>query len=205
MSQQRIVVFGATGTIGQSVVKDLAQENEIIRVGHQGGDWQVDLADKASIEGLFKALGKVDHIISAAGAAAFGPLSKDNDEVWDLSLSNKLMGQINLVRVGMEHLRDGGSITLTAGILSRNPGPGTSAITTANAGLEAFAMAAALEAPRGIRVNVVSPGFIKETAEKMGMPTRGLMDAGTVAESYAALLGSPANGETILPQERNAA
>jgi NAD(P)-dependent dehydrogenase (short-subunit alcohol dehydrogenase family) len=57
----------------------------------------------------------------------------------------------------------GGSVTVTSGVLARQPMPGGAAISMVNAGLEGFVRGAAAEAPRGVRVNAVSPPWVTET------------------------------------------
>jgi len=193
----KILVVGATGTIGKAVSEQLAETHEVIRVGHRDGDHTVDLDSKASIEALFSNVGTVDAVISTAGAAAFAPFEKLEDDAFDLALSNKLMGQINLVRVGKDHVTDGGSFTLTAGVLSRQPIPGSVAISMANGALESFARAAALELDRGVRVNTVSPAFVKETMEMMGMDPLPGVSASDTAKAYVAAIEGNQNGETL--------
>jgi NAD(P)-dependent dehydrogenase (short-subunit alcohol dehydrogenase family) len=167
MSSKKIVVFGATGTIGKAVVVALSPKYEVVQVSNRQGEYKADLADAGSVRNVLEAIGKVDGIISAAGAARFAPLEKLSDEDFSFSIANKLMGQVNLTRIGMDYLNDKGSITLTSGILSHKPMAGSAAISLVNAGLEGFARAAALEAPRVIRVNVVSPPWVPETLEAL--------------------------------------
>ena len=123
-----------------------------------------------------------------------------DDAGWELSLGNKLMGQVNLVRVGAKHIAPSGSVTLTAGMLARMSMPGTSAIAAANAALEAFARVAAVELGERLRLNVVSPGFIKETAQRMGRPVDGLLAAAAVARSYATAVTGSMSGQVIDPK-----
>ena len=113
------------------------------------------------------------------------------------SFSNKLLGQISLVRLGLAHIADGGSFTLTSGMFSREPMPGTTAIATANGGLESFIRAAALEMERGVRVNVVSPSYVKETMEKRGMDSASGIPAADTAKAYALALTGGMNGRVI--------
>lgn len=120
----RIVVIGASGTIGKAVVAALAAGNEVVAVGKSSGDFRVDLGSKPSIEALFKSLGRIDAVVSAAGEARFGPLDALSDDDFAVSLGNKLMGQVNLVRVGHPFVADGGSLTLTSGVLAQRPMPG---------------------------------------------------------------------------------
>ena len=81
-------------------------------------------------------------------------------------LQNKLMGQVNLVLVGKDHVNDNGSFTLTSGILDRDPIRQGANASTVNAALAGFVLSAAVEMPRGIRINVVSPGLLQDSAEK---------------------------------------
>ncbi len=192
-----ILVVGATGTIGKAVADALAERHKVIRAGYKDGDVSVDLGSKTSIEEMYRSIGQVDAVVSTAGLAGFAPFSELDDAAYDLALQNKLMGQINLVRIGQEHISDGGSFTLTAGILSRDPMPGSVVISLANGALESFAKAAALELGRGLRVNAVSPVFVKETMEMMGMdPSTGLSAADT-AKSYLAAVEGDLNGATL--------
>jgi len=158
----RIIVVGATGTIGKAIVAALSGNHEVLAASRKS-KLRVDISDPQSIRAMFKAAGRVDAVVSAAGDARFKPLAQLGDEDFQFSMANKLMGQVNLVRFGMDSLADGGSFTLTSGVLAKAPMPGSGAISLVNAGLEGFARAAALEAPRGIRVNVVSPPWVTET------------------------------------------
>jgi NAD(P)-dependent dehydrogenase (short-subunit alcohol dehydrogenase family) len=194
---KKIVVFGATGTIGKAVVAALSPKYEVLQVGNRQGQFKADLAEADSIRNVFKAVGKVDGIVSAAGAARFAPLEKLSDEDFRYSLVNKLMGQVNLARIGMDYLNDKGSITLTSGILSHKPMPGSAAISLVNAGLEGFARAAALEASRGIRVNVVSPPWVTETLEALNMDPSLGKPAVEVAKGYVKSIEGQQSGEVI--------
>ena len=159
----------------------------------------MDLADPASIRSLFARVGRVDAVVSAAGQAAFKPLADLDDGDFASSLGNKLMGQVNLVRYGLASVTDGGSITLTSGILAQHPEPGTAAISLVNAGLEGFVRAAALEAPRGIRINVVSPPWVSETLEAMGRPVEGGLPAEVVARAYVRSVEGKDTGQVLNP------
>ena len=193
----RILVVGGTGTIGSAVVEALRPRHEVVPVGHTSGDEQVDLSDPRSIEQLFERVGRVDALVSCAGEAAYGPLDELDDEDFARSLSSKLMGQVNLVRRGASHVRDEGSFALTSGVLSQEPAPGSAAISLVNAGVEAFARAVALELPRDLRVNVVSPPWVSETLEQMGRdPSEGL-PAAAVATAYVASVEGHQSGTVI--------
>jgi len=193
----KVLVVGGTGTIGSAVVRLLAAEHEVVSVAHSSGEVRVDIASPDSIRRLFEQVGRVDAVVSCAGQAAFRPLEQLSEEDFRFSLGNKLMGQVDLVRLGLEHVADGGSFTLTSGVLAQEPMPGSAAISLVNAGLEGFARAAALEAPRGIRVNVVSPPWVSETLTAMGMDPSGGLPADTVALAYREAVSGMGNGEVL--------
>jgi NAD(P)-dependent dehydrogenase (short-subunit alcohol dehydrogenase family) len=193
-----IVVVGASGTIGAAVVKALAGRHRVIGASRRG-EPQVDIEDQPSVAALFRGLSGLDAVICCAGSAAFKPLLDLAAADFAWSLQSKLMGQVGLVLAALPNLSDGGSITLTSGILAREPMPGSGAISLVNAGIEGFVRAAALEAPRGIRVNVVSPPWVKETLAKLGMdPAQGL-SAADVAKAYVAAVEGQYRGETLEP------
>ena len=103
----RIVVIGATGTIGGAVVKLLRQRHQVIAVSRSSGDHRADITNKASIETTLGAIGKVDAIVSAAGNAVFKPLTALTDSDFEKSLHDKLMGQVNVVRTGAQYILSG--------------------------------------------------------------------------------------------------
>ncbi|RFU48892.1 short chain dehydrogenase [Paraburkholderia sp. DHOC27] len=161
----KIVVIGATGTLGQAVTAELKARHEVIEVGATRGQYQVDSTDPASLEKLFRQIGKVDGIVTTVGKVHFGPLPEMTVEQFWLGLRDKLMGQINAVLLGQHYVNDGGSFTLTSGILSEEPIRLGASATTVNLALEGFVRGAAIELPRGIRINVVSPTVLTESLE----------------------------------------
>jgi NAD(P)-dependent dehydrogenase (short-subunit alcohol dehydrogenase family) len=193
----RVIVIGATGTIGRAAADTLVERHEVVRVGHSGGELRVDLEAPASIQALFRAAAPFDAVVCCAGNATFKPLAELGDEGFALGLRSKLMGQVNVVRLGLAHVADGGSFTLTSGVLAREPMPGSAAISPVNAAVEAFARAAALELPRGLRVNVVSPPWVSETLETMGMDPAGGVPARKLAAAYVQCVEGTMNGETV--------
>jgi NAD(P)-dependent dehydrogenase (short-subunit alcohol dehydrogenase family) len=187
----RILIIGATGTIGAAVAQALKARHEVLRASHTRSALTVDLADPESIRRLYAKAGRVDAVVSTAGQAAFRPLLALSDADFALGFTNKLMGQVNLIRFGVEALTDGGSFTLTTGILSRHPMPGGAAVSLVNAGLEGFVRAAALELPRGLRINAVAPGWVRETLVAMKMDPSAGVPAAQVAQTYLeAIMGS---------------
>ena len=194
----KIVVIGATGTIGGAVVKLLRQRHQVIAVSRSSGDYRADITDKASIETALRAIGKVDAIVSAAGSAVFKPLTALTDSDFDKSLQDKLMGQVNVIRAGAQYILSGGSITLTSGILAQEPMPGSAAISLVNAGLEGFGRAAALELQSAkVRVNVVSSPWVRETLVALNMNPSSGLPADEVAKAYAQSVEGSATGEII--------
>ena len=191
----RVIVVGASGTIGQAVAEALAGEHEVLRASRSSGELRVDIASPESIRRMYDAAGEVDAVVGCAGSARFKPLAQLEDDDFAFSLGNKLMGQVNLVRLGIGRVR--GSFTLTSGVLSQEPMPGSAAISVVNAGVEAFARAAALEMPEGVRVNVVSPPWVSETLAAMGRDGAGGLPAATVAKAYLHALTSRESGATI--------
>ncbi|MBC8742772.1 short chain dehydrogenase [Paraburkholderia sp. UCT31] len=193
----RILVVGATGLLGSHIVRLLATEHDVVGASRKGSALRVDLSDKRSIEAMYAQAGNFDAIICAAGSAKFAPLAALGDEDFSFSLANKLMGQVNLVRCGVDHVSQGGSFTLTSGVLAQQPMEGSAAVSIVNAGVEAFARSAALELRGKARVNVVSPGWVAETLESMGRdPSQGV-PAEIVAQAYKRTLGGSASGEVV--------
>ena len=193
----KVIVIGATGTIGSAIVKAIGTSHEVIPVSHSKSEIKVDIADRTSITKMFRATGRVDAVISAAGLAKFGPMNSLSDADFALGLDSKLMGQVNLVRIGIEHVNDNGSITLTSGILSRKPMKGSAAISLVNSALEGFGRAAALEMPRGIRINIVSPNWVTDTLKAFNMDPSTGTPVEVVANAYIKALEGSMNGEVI--------
>ena len=198
----RILIVGASGTIGQAVVDVLAARHQLVLASRSKSPERVDLADPASIRALFKRVGRIDAVVSVAGEAAWKPLAQLTDEDFAFSLGSKLMGQVNLVRFGSDVVADGGSFTLTSGVLASRPTPGGAAITLVNAGVDAFTRAAALELPRGIRINSVSPPWVSETLTAMGRDPSGGLPATDVARSYVESVEGKQTGAVITPKRR---
>ena len=193
----KIILIGATGTIGQKVHERLQENHEVIPVGFKDGDYQVDIADKDSIQKLFDQVGEVDAVISTTGLSAFGALDELTDEQFSLGWNNKLMGQINILRVGQSFVREGGVILLTSGMLANEPIPGSASTSAANGALNSFVNAASLELGDKLRINAVSPVFVKETMEMMGMDSSDGMSAGDTAKAYQAALEGSMTGKVI--------
>ena len=159
----KIILIGASGTIGKKIAETIGKDHELVRVGSKSGDFRVDIGSGASIEKLFKEVGPFDTLISAAGDGHFGPLKTMKEADFRKGLDSKLMGQINLVLTGQHYIRPQGSFTLTAGVLADDPVRLGANLSAVNSALEAFGRAAAIELENGVRINVVSPGVVEDS------------------------------------------
>ncbi|HEX6593152.1 MAG TPA: short chain dehydrogenase [Bacillota bacterium] len=163
----KILVVGASGTIGKEVVKQLESEHEIIRASRNSGDVQVDLTSIDSIKKMYQQIGNIDAVVNAAGRATFAPLTRLTPELNTMGIESKQKGQINLVLLGLDHVTDGGSFTLTTGIMMDDPIPQGASAAMANGAVKHFVKASAIEMPRGIRINSVSPNAVEESWERL--------------------------------------
>lgn len=181
----KVLVVGASGLIGKAVVQELQNDHEVLQASHQRSKLSVDIRDEHSVRKLFESVGKVDAIIATAGRVHFGPLQTLSAEDFQLGLQDKLLGQVRLALIGQHYLNEGGSITLTTGIISDEPIRDGVNATAVNAGLEGFVRAAAGELP-GRRINVVSPTVLTEALEHYGSSFPGFesVPAMKVAAAY---------------------
>ncbi|MEJ1091544.1 short chain dehydrogenase [Microbacterium istanbulense] len=157
----RILLIGARGHVGSAAAAALRPRHDLIEVG-RSTDPAVDITDEASIAAALDATGTVDAIIVAAGSVPFRPVTELTRDDYLAAFTGKVLSQLDVVRLGIPHLADGGSLTLTSGILARDAIATGSAASMANGALEAYVMAAAPELPRGIRINAVSPSVLAE-------------------------------------------
>jgi NAD(P)-dependent dehydrogenase (short-subunit alcohol dehydrogenase family) len=193
----RVLVVGATGTIGKAVADVIAERGHDVIRASRHADVAVDIADTSSIRAMYAGIGWVDAVVSCAGQAKMGPLQQLGEADFKMSIDSKLMGQVNLVRFGIDHVRDEGVFVLTAGIFSQRAPAGASAAAMVNGALESFARAAAKDLPRRIRLVTVSPPLIKETAAAMGIAQAGKLSARDNAERYVDLLVGDQTGQVV--------
>lgn len=195
----RIVLVGASGTIGRAVAAELGQRHDIVPVGSKSGEVQIDITDAESIRSGLARIGACDAIVSTVGKVKFAPLAEMTDADFAIGLKDKLMGQVNLVLLGRQHLNDGGSFTLTAGVLTHDPIRAGSSASMVNGALEAFARAAAIELPRGLRINTVSPGVLVESMPAYGAFFRGHepVPAARVALAYSKSVEGARTGQVF--------
>jgi len=183
----KVLVIGATGTVGKAVTTELATRHEVIQASRSSSSHPVDVTQPASIDALFQKIGKVDAIVATVGDLHFGPLTEMTGDQFRVGLNSKLMGQVELTLRGQKYLNDGGSITLTSGIVSKQPirfGANASAVNNA---VEGFVVGAAIELPRGIRINVVNASVLQESMPVYGPYFVGFeaVPAARVALAYA--------------------
>ncbi|WJM96436.1 short chain dehydrogenase [Pseudomonas defluvii] len=194
----KILLIGASGTIGSAVANELEQRHDVLRIGRTRGDYQVDISSSASIRSLFEQTGRFDALVCAAGNVTFAALEDMTEEHFALGLNDKLMGQVNLLLIGREFINDGGSFTFTTGITSHDPIRTGSSASLVNGAIDAFVKAAAIELPRGLRVNSVSPNVLVEAMSAYAPYFRGFkpVPAADVALAYAKSVEGLQTGQT---------
>lgn len=196
----RVIVVGAEGDIGKVVCDALGPRHEIIRAGRTSGDLQVDMADRSSVDAMYAKCGQVDAVVSTAGNVHFGPLVEYTEETFMLGLRHKVMGQVNLVLAGLNSVSDGGSFTLTSGVLDRDPIRMGTGAAAANGALGGFVRGAAIEMPRGLRINVVSPGLLEVSVPRYGewFPGHEPVPSKRVGLAYAKSVEGAITGQVIV-------
>ena len=162
----KILIIGGKGTIGKKVSDHFSKKHEVLIAGRNSGDLVVDIVNSQSIEAMFESTGKVDAVVCIAGEAKWAAFDSMTEEDFYIGLKNKLMGQVNLVRIGRTFLNAGGSFTLSTGILADHPVELTSSPAMVNGAIHSFVKAVSLELQNGIRINVVSSGLVEDAVEK---------------------------------------
>ncbi len=195
----KILVIGGHGTIGKQVVKTLMEKAEIIIGGRTQGDIVVDMADSTSIQNMFEEMGAVDAVVCIAGEAKWGNFEDLTEEDYYVGLKSKLMGQVNMVRIGQQYMKEGGSFTLTTGILADDPVVRTASAAMVNGGIHSFVKAASLELKNGHRLNVVAAGMVEDAYEKYKdyFPGHNPIPMNKVVNGYIRSIFGKGNGEII--------
>ena len=195
----RILHLGSTGVLGSAVHAVLSARHETIGASRNGPVFCARLGDEASLAAMLTAAAPLDALICTAGEASFGPLAALTEAALVSGMREKLFGQIALARLAFEGLRDGGSVTLTAGVLNHRPIPGTACGAVVNGALEGFVRAAALEAPRKLRINLVSPGVLEESWSTYGRYFPGVVPvpAARVARAYIECIEGSSSGQVF--------
>jgi NAD(P)-dependent dehydrogenase (short-subunit alcohol dehydrogenase family) len=195
----RILIIGGKGTIGKKVATYFFEGNDVIVAGRTSGDAIVDISDSKSIESMFEKVGSVDAIVCIAGEAKWANFTDLTEEDYYIGLKSKLMGQVNLVRIGKNYLNKGGSITLSTGILADDPVIKTTSAAMVNGGIHSFVQAVALEIENEIRVNVVSLGMVEDAYEKYKdyFPGHNPVPMTKAVNAYARSVKGKDNGKVI--------
>jgi len=194
----KIFIIGGAGTIGKRVTARLADKHEVIVGGRNSGDVQVDISDAPSIERALNQIGKLDAIVNVSGEAKWDRFENLSEEDFYIGIKSKLMGQVNLVRIGRNFINKGGSITLTTGILADDPVDMTTSAAMVNGGIHSFVRAVALELD-GVRVNAVSAGLVADAYEKYKdyFPGYDAVGMDKVVNGYVKSVEGKVNGQII--------
>jgi NAD(P)-dependent dehydrogenase (short-subunit alcohol dehydrogenase family) len=161
----KIIIVGASGTMGRYLKNAFEEEHEVITAATQGCDLRVDITSTNSIENMYKTAGAFDALISTAGPTFVGPWQELSDKEFRKGVDGKMMGQINLVLIGQHFINAKGSFTLITGALAQDPQKGFANASAANGAVESFVRAAAIELGNGIRINAVSPTVIENSPQ----------------------------------------
>lgn len=195
----KLLIIGGNGTIGSTITEHYKKNNVVVVAARTNGDINVDISSSDSIKLMFKEIGKVDAIVCIAGEAKWASFNDLTEDDYYIGLKSKLMGQVNLVRIGQNYLNDHGSITLSTGILADDPVLKTASAAMVNGGIHSFVQAAALEIPTGTRLNVVSLGMVEAAYEKYKgyFPGHNPVPMSKVINAYIRSIEGKTNGKVI--------
>lgn len=195
----KIILVGASGDVGKAAYDELSARHDVITAGRSSGDVQVDLTSPESIRALYEQTGPADAVISAAGEVEFARMTEMTVDKFRFGLENKALSQISLVLGGLDTVNEGGSFTLTSGILDRDPVLMGAGAATANGALAGFVKSAAIDLPKGRRINVVSPGLLEVSADQYGawFPGHELVPSRRVGLAYAKCVEGAITGQVV--------
>ena len=196
----KIIIVGANGTVGRTAVEALSSRHEIIAVGKTSGDIQTDIEDLDSIRSMYQKVGKVGAVVSTVGHGYFGVVNEMTSGQFMKGINHKVLPQVNLVLEGFDYMNDGGSFTLTSGVLNRDPIPRGACAAAANGALDGFVVGAAVDMPRGIRINAVSPEVLEVSREKYDGFFRGHVHVSSesVGLAYSKSVEGCLNGQVFI-------
>jgi NAD(P)-dependent dehydrogenase (short-subunit alcohol dehydrogenase family) len=165
---------------GARVVVTGQDAGRVAEAGRKLGNQAVAIrADVTSPEAMEKAvaeavaaLGKIDVVFANAGVALGGPAGDTPVEVVDQLLATNITGVLNTLRAVLPHLGEGASVVLNASSAATKTFAGIGVYAATKAAVLSLGKTLAVElAPRGIRVNTVSPGMTETPiVGKFGMP-----------------------------------
>lgn len=195
----KVILFGASGTVGSFVEKALKEnQHEVIGVSRHSAEFRADMQDLDSVRALYKKIGKFDAVACASGEVTFDSIEKVSTEQWENSFKSKVMGQINLVRAGLDLINDRGSFTLISGILADEVIQAGTVASTMNSAVEGFVRSVAAELPRGIRINCISPSVLTEAKSyHSAFPGFIPVDGKEVGQAYLRAISNPMTGRVL--------
>ncbi len=195
----RILVIGASGTIGKPLCAELEKRHEVIKAGRSGRDVSVDIESAESIERMYVQVRRVDACICIAASGALDRFDELTEAALLANMRGKLFGQINLVLIGQRYLADGGSFTLTSGIFADEAWKGVTGGAVISGGLHSFVLSAAIELPRALRINVVSPTMVADSAGDFGdlFPGMEPVPMNRITEAYVGCVQGSRTGEIL--------
>ncbi len=195
----KILVIGANGSVGRPAVEALKDRHEIITVGRSNGDILADMEDLGSIRAMYESIGKVDAVITAIGHGHFGNVAEMTGEQWMKGINHKALPQVNAVLEGISYMSDNGSFTMTSGVLNRDPIAGGACAAAANGAIDSFVLGAAVDMPRGIRINSVSPGVLQNSMDRYDglFPGQAPVSSERVGLAYVKCVEGVVNGQTV--------
>jgi len=199
----KILIVGGNGTIGKQVAKHFAKNSEVIVAGKSSGKIRVDISDVNSIKSMFKKTGKLDSIVCIAGEAKWAKFDDLTEADFYIGIRSKMMGQVNLTRIGKNFLNPKGSITLTTGILGDFPVEMTASAAMVNGAIHSFVKAVALELENNLRINVVCSDLVEDSLEKYQdyFPGHTPVPMHKVVNAYVMCVKGKVNGEIIRLKE----
>lgn len=190
----KVIIVGASGKIGRGVDRAVSANHEVVRVGLADCDVQCDYTDPESVRNMFATVGAYGALVSAVGNdSRFLPFEELVDDDYRYGFERKFLSQIRLLSLGQPTIQDGGSFTLTSGFLSHYSNRRGIATGPFNAALETFVETTARMWPRGIRINLVSPGPVVEPGRK----GRGSVTTEECAELYVQAIEGTMSGQVL--------
>lgn len=201
----KVLMVGGSGTIGSKVSARFAEKHEVIIAGRTSPDVQVDMTDSNSITAMYEKLGKIDAVVCTAGDARWADFRDLIEDDFYIGLKSKLMGQVNLVRLGLAHIKAGGSFTLSTGILADHPVRMTTSAAMVNGAIHSFVKAACLELGDGIRINAVSSGLVEDAVDRYQdyFPGHNPIPMTKVVNAFVRSVEGAGTGEIIRIYDRN--
>lgn len=178
------VVTGSSRGIGRETAERLARDGAHVVVNYVSNDVEAtavvrsieasggtafairaDISNINDVKRLFDDsrahFGRLDILVANAGYCVFSPLAETTEAEFDRIYQTNAKGTFFCMQQALAHMADGGRIICVSTIGTLLNMPGGAAYFGSKAAVEQFCRVVAKEvAPRGITVNVVSPGFI---------------------------------------------